>query len=103
MSPELDVIDRYCSSLTDQVAKCTTVCYFATKLVETKFISRDCQSHILDQQRSLSAQDRARELMDAVRCKVESEPAMFDALLSILKGQPVLESLATQMRQKYGR
>ncbi len=99
---ELSTIEKYASEVKEAVASCESVDRFSDHLLQKDFITRQRQSDIL-YNASLTPQEKAGRLVDAVLFQVKTNPSKFEVFVEILEKQPPLKDLAAQLRLSYGK
>ncbi len=99
---ELSTIEEYTSEVKEAVASCDSVDRFSDHLLQKDFITRQRQNEILYNP-SLTPQEKAGRLVDAVLFQVKTNPSKFEIFVEILEKQPPLKDLAAQLRMSYGK
>ncbi len=99
---ESSKIEEYASEVKEAIASCESVDRFSDHLLQKDFITRQRQNEIL-YNASLTPQEKAGRLVDAVLFQVKTNPSKFEIFVEVLEKQPPLKNLAAQLRLSYGK
>ena len=101
-SPEAAAVSVNSHLLSEAVSIIAGVTWFATKLTERSFITRQVKNDIVSNL-GFSDTDKCSRLLSAVETQVATNPAQFHALVDILRSEAALMSYADVITKSYGR
>ena len=88
--------------LSEAVSNIAGVTWFAQKLTETSFITRQMKNKVLSTL-GTSDDDKCCTLLSAVETQVAANPAKFHTLVDILRSDAALMHYADKITDSYGR
>lgn len=101
-SPELLAIVKNTSALINGITTVSTVNHFATLLEEKGFITSHASRSILHTT-SYSDDKKCGCLLDAVKVKVENDPAKFNSFVAIFNCDKALKDYADMLNKACGK
>ena len=100
--PELVAISYHSSKLCDAFTSVTSITWFAQKLEETGFITRQASSNVLGTT-GCGDQEKCFRLLDAVKVQVGAKRDMFKSFVDILNSEAALSIYAEMVFNSYGK
>lgn len=101
-SPEVTAVSLNSYLLCDAVPKVAGVTWFALKLEETGFITRNV-GHDTISTLGFSDTEKCYRLLSAVETQVKVNPTKFHTLVGILRSNAALMDCADMINKSYGR
>ena len=101
-SPEVAAVSLNSHLLSEAVCSTAGVTWFAQKLIETSFITRQVKNDVIFTL-GISDIDKCYRLLCAVETQVAANPAQFHTLVGILRTEAALICYADMITKSYGK